>query len=142
MINVPRHVFPSTSAADKIRSQFYPRTRLQKDLSLTMPIHTESNACSACARSKRKCGRQMPSCARCADKGKSCVYPPSRSRPASSFRPLLSDAFRGSVPRVEDRLLAEVAGSTSSSTANLILVDDLMLDLAVLLMGSEFAAPS
>lgn len=108
----------------------------------TMPTHAESNACSACARSKRKCGRQMPSCARCADRGRSCVYPPSRSRAASSSRPLLSDALRGSVPRVEDGLLAEVAGNTSSRTANLILADDLMLDLAFPLMDSDFTAPS
>ena len=50
-----------------------PRKRLQKDLPSTMPTHAESNACSACARSKRKCSRQMPSCARCADRGRSCV---------------------------------------------------------------------
>lgn len=107
-----------------------------------MPTHAESNACSACSRSKRKCGRQVPSCARCADRGKSCVYPPSRSGAASSSRPLLSDALRDSVRRVEDGLLAEVAGNTSSRTANLILVDDLMLDLAFPLMDGDFAAPS
>ena len=108
----------------------------------TMTTHAESNACSTCARSKRKCGQQMPSCARCADRGRSCVYPPSRSRAASSSQPLLSDALRGSVPRVEDGLLAEVAGNTSSCTANLILADDLMLDLTFPLMNSDFAAPS
>ena len=108
----------------------------------TMPTHAESNACSACARSKRKCGRQMPSCARCTDRGRSCVYPPSRNRAAPSSQLLLSDALRGSVPRVEDGLLAEVAGNTSSRTANLILADDLMLDLASPLMDSDFAAPS
>ncbi|KAN0090010.1 hypothetical protein V8E51_018589 [Hyaloscypha variabilis] len=95
-----------------------------------MPTHAESNACIACARSKRKCGRQMPSCARCADAGRSCVYPPSRSRAASSSRPLLSDALRGSVLRLEDGVLAEA-----------ILPDDLMLDLAFPLMDSDFAAP-
>ncbi|KAL8858281.1 MAG: hypothetical protein Q9178_005144 [Gyalolechia marmorata] len=107
-----------------------------------MPRHAESNACSACARSKRKCGRQIPSCIRCVDRGKSCVYPPSRGRAASSSRPLLSDALRDSVPRVDDELLAGVAGNTSSPTANLILADDLMLDLAFPLMDSDFAAPS
>jgi len=55
---------------------------------------------------------------------------------------LLSDALRGSVPRVEDGLLAEVAGNTSSRTANLILADDLMLDLAFPLMDSDFTASS
>jgi hypothetical protein len=107
-----------------------------------MPTRAESNACSACARSKRKCGRQMPSCARCADRSESCVYPPSRSRVASSSRPLLSDALRGSVPRVEDGLLAEVAGNRSSRTANPILADDLMLNLAFPFIDSDFAAPS
>lgn len=107
-----------------------------------MPTHAESNACSACARSKRKCGRQMPSCARCADRGRSCVYPPSRSRAASWSRSLLLDTLRGSVPIVEDRLLAEVVGNTSSRTANLIFADDLMLDLAFPLMDSDFVAPS
>jgi hypothetical protein len=105
-----------------------------------MPAHAESNACCACARSKRKCGRQMPSCARCADSGRSCVYPPSRSRTASSYRPLLSDALRGSMSRVEGRLPAEVAGNTSSGTADLISTDDLMLDLAFPLVDSDFAA--
>ncbi|KAF2815385.1 uncharacterized protein BDZ99DRAFT_459269 [Mytilinidion resinicola] len=71
----------------------------------------------------------------------SCVYPP-RRRTASSSRPLLSDALRGSVPRVEDGLLAEVTANTSSRTANLILTDDLMLDLEFPLMDSDFAAPS
>ncbi|MCJ1439434.1 hypothetical protein MMC27_008828 [Xylographa pallens] len=84
----------------------------------------------------------MPSCARCVDRGRSCVYPPSRSRAAFSSRPLLSDALRGSVPRVENGLLAEVAGNTSSHTPNLILADDFMLDLAFPFMDSDFAAPS
>ena len=128
-----------------------PRTRLGasyapgKDLKwtclATMLKHAESNACIACAKSKRKCGRQMPSCARCADKGRSCVYPPSRHRVASSSRPLLSDALRYSVPRVEDELLAEAAGNTSSRTADLMFVDDFMLDLAFPLMDGDFAAP-
>lgn len=119
-----------------------PEKDLKKVCPATMPTHAESNACSVCARSKRKCGRQMPSCARCADKGRSCVYPPSRRRAASSPRPLLSDALRGSVPGVEDGLFAEVAGNTSSRTANLILADDFMLDLAFPLLDSDFAAPS
>lgn len=46
------------------------------------------------------------------------------------------------MPGVEDGLLAEVAGNTSSHTANLILTDDLMLDLAFPLMDSDFTAPS
>jgi hypothetical protein len=61
---------------------------------------------------------------------------------ASSSRPLLSDALRDSVPRVEDGLLAEAAGNTSSSTTNLLVADDLILDLAFPLMDSDFATPS
>lgn len=54
----------------------------------------------------------------------------------------MSDALKGSVPRVEDSLLAGVEDNTSSRTANLILEDDLMLDLAFPLMGSDFATSS
>ncbi|KAF2256873.1 hypothetical protein BU26DRAFT_513630 [Trematosphaeria pertusa] len=43
---------------------------------------------------------------------------------------------------MEDGLLAEVPGNTSSCTANLILADDLMLELAFPLLDSDFAAPS
>lgn len=55
---------------------------------------------------------------------------------------MLSDALRDSVPRVEDELLAEVAGNTFSRIANLILADDLMLNLAFPLMDSDFTASS
>ncbi|KAL3481394.1 hypothetical protein BJX99DRAFT_218935 [Aspergillus californicus] len=106
-----------------------------------MPKHAESNACSACARSKRKCGRQTPSCARCADRGMHCVYPPSKHRTGLPSRPLLSDALRRSLPRVNDGLLAEGAGN-SPHTASLILPDDLMLDLGFPLTDSDVAAQS
>jgi len=55
---------------------------------------------------------------------------------------LLSDASRGSVPRVEDGLLAEAAGNTSSRPADLILADDLMSDLEFPLMDGDFTALS
>ena len=142
MTNARLQYFPRLPPQTRSGASPAPEKDSKRICPSTMPTHTESNACSACAKSKRKCGRQMPSCARCADRGRSCVYPPSRSRAASSSRPLLSDALRGSVPRVEDGLLAEVAGNTSSRTANLILADDLMLDLAFPLMDSDFAAPS
>jgi hypothetical protein len=45
-----------------------------------------SNACNACARSKRKCNRQQPSCSRCLGRGATCVY---WTKP-SSHLPLLS----------------------------------------------------
>ncbi|KAF2495430.1 hypothetical protein BU16DRAFT_510272 [Lophium mytilinum] len=103
-------------------------------------MRTELNACRACAGSKRKCGRQMPSCARCAARGRSCVYP-LRTRPASSSRPLISRAMRGSVPRVEDGLLTEVTGSTSSSTGDLILPDDIRWDIEFPFMNGDFPTP-
>jgi hypothetical protein len=104
-----------------------------------MPTRTESNACSACARSKRKCGRQMPSCARCVNRGRSCVYPLSRSKISSSSRPLLSNALRDSVPRIEDRLFGEIAGNVSSNTTSLIVEDAPILDLDFPLMSNELA---
>ncbi|KAK4690466.1 hypothetical protein P7C71_g6332, partial [Lecanoromycetidae sp. Uapishka_2] len=101
-----------------------------------MSTHAEYNACSACAKSKRKCGRQIPSCARCANRSRLCVYPPSISKAASSSRPLLSDALRSSVPRVE------VAANASSRAANSILENNPMLDLAFPLMDSDFTVQS
>jgi len=135
-------VFPSTSTLDKMRSQFCFRKKDPKSIySSTMSTHAESNACNACAKSKRKCGRQLPSCVRCAARGRSCVYPPSRSRAASSSRPLLSNALRGSVPSVEDGLLADLASNTSSSTADLTHADEHMLDLTISLSDNDLAAP-
>jgi hypothetical protein len=74
--------------------------------------------------------------------GRSCVYPPSRNKAASSSRPLLSEPLRSSVSREENELLAGIAGNTSSFTTNLTLADDLMLDLAFTPMNSEFTALS
>jgi hypothetical protein len=85
-----------------------------------MPKYAESNACGACARSKRKCGRQMPSCIRCTDRGTSCVYPLS-TRSRASSRPLLPE-----VPNVEDGALADV------------FTDDFMMDLAFPLANPAF----
>lgn len=39
-----------------------------------MDLTVESKACSACARAKRKCGRQIPTCGRCQSRGIRCVY--------------------------------------------------------------------
>lgn len=40
----------------------------------TMDLTLENKACSACARAKRKCGRQIPSCGRCQTRGVRCEY--------------------------------------------------------------------
>ena len=106
----------------------------------TMPRYVESNACNACARSKRKCGRQMPACTRCADRAISCVYPSSTNRAFSASRQLLSNGSRGSVAR-EENGLASVALATSPGAANLILPDELMLDLTFPLLDRDFTAP-
>ncbi|KAF3407760.1 Transcription factor gsfR2 [Talaromyces pinophilus] len=36
------------------------------------------NACKPCARTKRKCERQAPQCARCRRRGIECIYPPAK----------------------------------------------------------------
>lgn len=40
----------------------------------TMDLTLESKACSACARAKRKCGRQIPRCGRCQSRDIPCEY--------------------------------------------------------------------
>lgn len=39
------------------------------------------NACTPCARGKRKCERQAPQCARCRRRGIECIYPPAKQAP-------------------------------------------------------------
>lgn len=38
----------------------------------------ETKACGACARTKRKCGKQTPHCLRCRTRRIECVYPPTK----------------------------------------------------------------
>jgi hypothetical protein len=112
---------------------------------LTMAKRAEStarNACKACASSKRKCGRQMPSCARCADRDVPCVYPTSSNRAASSSRLLAPSTLRDPVSGIEDGLHTVVAGGTSARTAGLTLADELMSDLAFSLLDNDYPAPS
>lgn len=40
-----------------------------------MDFTLESKACVACAKAKRRCGKQIPTCGRCASRGLSCDYP-------------------------------------------------------------------
>ncbi|KAK8875304.1 Transcription factor gsfR2 [Apiospora arundinis] len=35
-------------------------------------------ACTACAKAKRKCGKQKPACLRCHKRGTRCIYPPEK----------------------------------------------------------------
>lgn len=39
-----------------------------------MDLTLESKACAACAKAKRRCGKQIPTCGRCASKGIRCEY--------------------------------------------------------------------
>lgn len=39
-----------------------------------MDMTLESKACAACAKAKRRCGKQIPTCGRCASKGIQCEY--------------------------------------------------------------------
>lgn len=41
-----------------------------------MDLTLESKACGACAKAKRRCGKQIPKCGRCASKGIQCEYSP------------------------------------------------------------------
>lgn len=41
-----------------------------------MDLTIQSKACVACARAKRRCGKQIPICGRCQSRGISCDYPP------------------------------------------------------------------
>ena len=64
-----------------------------------MVAAAEPRACSACARAKRRCGKQMPCCQRCKNKGINCAYPTTKP---SSFNLLEQPALV-----LEDRLSSE-----------------------------------
>ena len=49
----------------------------------------ETKACQACAKAKRRCGKETPKCVRCRRRGIECMYPPSKP---SSFVLLEEDA--------------------------------------------------
>lgn len=40
-----------------------------------MDLTLQSKACAGCARAKRKCGKQIPTCGRCESRGIACEYP-------------------------------------------------------------------
>jgi hypothetical protein len=129
--------YTSTSAQDRI-DLINLQERYWVAIPLVMSLRSESNACTACARAKRKCGRQIPACARCADKRKSCIYPPSKKQTVSSYRHLLSDV---PVLRGEDTSFAESPVSTSHVNASLYTIDNLMWDVGLPSLGSNIDAP-
>lgn len=44
-----------------------------------MDLTRESKACAACAKAKRRCGKQIPACYRCESRGVSCEYSSART---------------------------------------------------------------
>lgn len=44
-----------------------------------MDFTLESKACVACARAKRRCGKQIPTCGRCTSRSIACEYPPAKA---------------------------------------------------------------
>lgn len=52
---------------------------------LTPPL--DRKACAPCARAKRKCGKEIPRCRRCEEKGIECTYPSKRPASFVIFRP-------------------------------------------------------
>lgn len=64
---------------------------------------TRQKSCNACVRSKRRCDKRTPRCARCADKGVHCVYP---NLPAENEQNPL--ARRAQQPSVVDAAEVEV----------------------------------
>jgi hypothetical protein len=107
-----------------------------------MSKRAEANACISCARSKRKCGRQMPSCSRCVKTKRPCSYPSSGSRVAFTSRLSLSKALGSPISRGDDILLREVVEDTSSYITDPNLEDDLTLDFALPVMDVDLTTPS
>ena len=49
-----------------------------------MPAAYEHKACRSCAKAKRRCGREQPSCRRCRIRGEACDYLPAKHSTTSS----------------------------------------------------------
>ncbi|KAL1889091.1 hypothetical protein Sste5346_009156 [Sporothrix stenoceras] len=85
-----------------------------------MDMFYEPKACRACAKSKRKCGREQPACVRCQTRGVVCEYPPTRP---GTFAAVLDDV--SSISPIHDAHTANHAltppvsvASTTSSPGN------------------------
>ncbi|KAL6691582.1 hypothetical protein J3F84DRAFT_403277 [Trichoderma pleuroticola] len=75
----------------------------------------EPRACNACAKSKRKCDKQMLSCQRCKDAGINCVYPP----PRQSSYVLLQDCLLSNEAAGSPKPSAGIGEITDVNTATL-----------------------
>jgi hypothetical protein len=58
-------------------------------------------ACTACAKARRRCGKQRPQCMRCKTRGRTCIYPPSKP---TSFVPLQQDTPATECPSSRDMI--------------------------------------
>lgn len=72
------------------------------------PDYVWRRACMACAKSKRQCTKQVPTCRRCARKGIWCKYAPARRAPSGPA----ASAAANTVGKY-DGTLAAAGGSTS-----------------------------
>ncbi|KAK7751730.1 hypothetical protein SLS62_006391 [Diatrype stigma] len=73
------------------------------------PDYVWRRACLACARSKRQCTKQVPTCRRCARKGICCKYAPARR---ATGEPAASSAAANTVGKYDGTLAA--AGDSAS----------------------------
>lgn len=75
----------------------------------------ESKACHACARAKRKCERQIPTCSRCQSRGTHCAYP------SAAYQPFDRTRFRDQQVAVSDEPLSHLLFGLSD---DMMSVDD------------------
>lgn len=81
-----------------------------------MDLTLESKACFACAKGKRRCGRQIPRCGRCESRGISCDY---RADKTFSLPPRQPDETRASPPRTNIVLDMPLDGAISDTQFDL-----------------------
>ncbi|KAL6693905.1 hypothetical protein J3F84DRAFT_380226 [Trichoderma pleuroticola] len=91
--------------------------------------HARRVSCIICAKGKRRCSRQIPTCTRCAEKGFVCRYP----APRISYVPPVELIFSSDGPPTVYQDLRRSAGnsagsSASSATANGNYHEQLLLD--------------
>ncbi|KAH7402248.1 RNA polymerase 2 mediator complex component [Phaeosphaeria sp. MPI-PUGE-AT-0046c] len=118
---------------DPLQTRYSGRDHWSLNRHPIMPKHVGPNACSACARTKRRCGRQIPSCARCTDKNLDCFYPLYRERVAPYSRLLLPNSPNETASRFGDR---------EPGTTAVMLEDDPTLDLSLSPLGRNYVVHS
>ncbi|KAK4082421.1 transcriptional regulator family: Fungal Specific TF [Trichoderma aggressivum f. europaeum] len=86
----------------------------QHSTSRADPRHARRVSCIICAKGKRRCSRQIPSCTRCAEKGFVCRYP----APRISYVPPIELVFSSDGPPTVYQDLRGSAGNSASSGAS------------------------